>query len=59
MQDNCLQFTATVAAVHSLCLLLQSTLSSFRMDSPVHYFEFIQKTYEGKVIVDVKVHYML
>ena len=25
------------------------------MDSPAHYFEFIQKTYEGKVIVDIKV----
>ena len=25
------------------------------MDSPAHYFEFLQKTFEGKMIVDVKV----
>ena len=25
------------------------------MDSIPHYFEFIQKVYDGKVIVDVKV----
>ena len=27
------------------------------MDSPAHYFEFIQKTYEGKMVVDIKVQY--
>ena len=35
--------------------ILLFTILLPRMDSPAHYFEFIQKTFEGKMIVDVKV----
>ena len=41
----------------SMQLVLQSNNNSppYRMDSSAHYFEYIQKTYEGKVVVDIKV----